>query len=132
MFEDVAGSQRTYTRNNATGIRGFPTDARADDSFPLGLTPKDHVFDSAELKAPAGRDIAITLTKEDESFEEFDSDALRAEMIVTADGKVTIKLKPRCRGPISFPRRISRRDGTGFAGCPIGAKYACRRHYRFP
>ena len=37
----------------------FRVDAPADDPFPLGLTLKDHVFGPAELKAPAGRDIAI-------------------------------------------------------------------------
>ena len=53
----------------------FPMDSRADDPFPLGLTLKVHVFDPAELKARAGRDIAITLKNEDESFQGFDSDA---------------------------------------------------------
>jgi cupredoxin-like protein len=77
----------------------FPVDVRASDPFPPGLTLKDRVFDPAELNAPAGRDIAITLKNEDESF---DSDALRAEEIVTAKGKVTIKLKPLAAGRYPF------------------------------
>jgi hypothetical protein len=43
-------------------------EARVDDPFPHGLTLKD-MRSTAELKAPAGRDIAITLKNEDESFE---------------------------------------------------------------
>ena len=82
-------------------------DSRADDPFPLGLTLKDHLFDPAELKAPAGRDIAITLTNEDESF---DSGALRAGKIVTAKGKVTIKLKPLAAG--RYPFRGEFHDAT--------------------
>jgi len=88
----------------------FPADVRADDAFPLGLTLKDHVFDAAELIAPAGRDIAITLKNKDESFEEFDSDALRTEKIVTAKGKVTIKLKPLAAG--RYPFRGEFHDAT--------------------
>ena len=88
----------------------FPESARADDPFPLGLTLKDHVFDPPELKAPAGRDIAITLKNEDASFEEFDSDSLRTEKIVTAKGKVTIKLKPLAAG--RYPFRGEFHDAT--------------------
>ena len=88
----------------------FPADVRADDAFPLGLTLKDHVFDAAELIAPAGRDIAITLKNKDESFEEFDSDALRTEKIVTAKGKVTIKLKPLAAA--RYPFRGEFHDAT--------------------
>ena len=84
----------------------FPVDAHTDDPFPL--------------------------KNEDESFQGFDSDARRTEKIVAAKGKVTIKLEPLAAGRYPFPRRISRRDGTGCARCRIGAKYACGRHYRFP
>ncbi len=88
----------------------FPAGVRADDPFPLGLTLKGHVFDPAELKAPAGKDIAITLKNEDDSFEEFDSDSLRTEKIVTAKGKVTIKLKPLASG--RYPFRGEFHDAT--------------------
>jgi plastocyanin len=88
----------------------FPVEARTDDPFPLGLTLKDHVFDPAELKAPAGNDIAITLKNEDESFQGFDSDARRAEKIVTAKGKVTIKLEPLAVG--RYPFRGEFHDAT--------------------
>jgi hypothetical protein len=120
MFEKGAGSQRTNTRIMRlarflivllpAAFGAFPMDARADHPFPLGLTLKDHVFDPAELKAPAGRDIAITLTNEDESFEEFDSDALGAGKIVTAKGKVTIKLGPLAAG--RYPFRGEFHDAT--------------------
>jgi hypothetical protein len=79
-----------------------PSSVRADDSYPLGLTLKDHVFYPSELKAPAGKDIVITLKNEDNSFEEFDSDSLHTEKIVTGNGKVTIKLKPLAAGRYPF------------------------------
>ena len=93
-----------------TAFAIYPLGTRADDPYPLGLTLKDHVFDPAELKAPAGKDIAITLKNEDDSFEEFDSDSLRTEKIVTARGKVTIKLKPLAAG--KYPFRGEFHDAT--------------------
>ncbi len=94
----------------AAAFAFYPVSVRADDPFPLGLTLKGHLFDPPELKAPAGKDIAITLKNEDESFEEFDSDALRTEKIVTAKGKVTIKLKPLAAG--KYPFRGEFHDAT--------------------
>jgi hypothetical protein len=91
-------------------LAAFPVSVRADDPFALGLTLKDHVFDPPELKAPAGKEIAITLKNEDNSFEEFDSDSLRTEKIVTAKGKVTIKLKPLAAG--RYPFRGEYHDAT--------------------
>jgi hypothetical protein len=87
-----------------------PASVRADDPYPLGLTLKDHLFDPPELKAPAGRDIAIALKNEDASFEEFDSDALHTEKIVPGKGKVTIKLKPLAAG--RYPFRGEYHDAT--------------------
>ena len=88
----------------------FRADTRADDPFPLGLTLKVHVFDPAELKARAGRDIAITLKNEDESFQGFDSDARRTDKIVTAKGKVTIKFEPLAT--VRYPFRGEFHDAT--------------------
>jgi hypothetical protein len=93
-----------------TAFAILPVSVRADDPFALGLILKDHVFDPPELKAPAGKDIAITLKNEDDSFEEFDSDALRTEKIVTAKGKATIKLKPLAAG--RYPFRGEFHDAT--------------------
>ena len=62
----------------------FPVDARTDDPFPL--------------------------KNEDESFQGFDSDARRAERIVTAKGKVTIKLEPLAVG--RYPFRGEFHDAT--------------------
>jgi hypothetical protein len=118
--EGVDRRDRTNTR--MTLLNGFPmlllafalgavpSMARADDSLALGLTLKDHVFDPPELKAGAGKDIAITLKNEDDSFEEFDSDSLHTEKIVPGKGKVTIKLRPLAAG--RYPFRGEFHDAT--------------------
>ncbi len=91
-------------------LAAFSPPARADDPYRIELTLKDHVFDHPELKAPAGKDIVIALTNEDNSFEEFDSNSLHTEKIVTAKGKVTIKLKPLAAG--RYPFRGEYHDAT--------------------
>jgi hypothetical protein len=48
----------------------------------------------AALPVDAHTDDPFPLKNEDENFQGFDSDARRVEKIVTAKGKVTIKLKP--------------------------------------
>ncbi len=94
----------------AAAVAAFSSSARADEPYRLDLTLKDHVFNHPELKAPAGRDIFITLKNEDASFEEFDSDSLHTEKIVTAKGTVTIKLKPLAPG--RYPFRGEYHDAT--------------------
>jgi len=83
------------------GSIALPGPAFADEPVPIGLTLKDHKFEPAEIKAPAGKAIAITLKNEDDTVEEFDSNALRTEKIVTKGGTIVIKLKPL--GPGRYP-----------------------------
>jgi hypothetical protein len=94
----------------AFAFGALPSSVRADDPYALGLTLKDHVFDPPELKAPAGKEIAITLKNEDNSFEEFDGDSLHTEKIVPGKGKVTIKLRPLTTG--RYPFRGEFHDAT--------------------
>ena len=80
----------------------LPAASFADDPVAIDLRLKDHKFDPSEIRAPAGKAIAITLKNEDDAVEEFDSSALRTEKIVTKGGVVTIKLKPLAAGRYPF------------------------------
>jgi plastocyanin len=79
-----------------------PVAAYGDEPVAVDLKLKDHKFEPAELKVPAGKAVAITLKNEDDGVEEFDSNALRTEKIVTKGGTVTIKLKPLTPGRYPF------------------------------
>lgn len=103
-------SEKFSTFVLATVLALLPGIARADDPTRLEVTLKDHVFQPKELKAPAGKDIAITLKNEDDSFEEFDSNSLHTEKIVTARGTITIKLRPLAAG--RYPFRGEFHDAT--------------------
>src|SRR5271157_4523029 len=89
------------------------TASYADEPVAIDLTLKDHKFEPAEIKAPAGRPIAITLKNEDDAVEEFDSNALRTEKIVTKHGTVTIKLKPLAAGHYPFQGEYHAKTAQG-------------------
>ncbi|MGA7323190.1 MAG: cupredoxin domain-containing protein [Rhodomicrobium sp.] len=86
----------------AAAAIAMPAIAHAEDPVSISLTLKDHKFEPAEIKAPAGKTIAITLKNEDDSVEEFDSTALHTEKIVTKGGTITIKLRPLAAGRYQF------------------------------
>lgn len=87
--------------------------ARAEEPFAIGITLKDHKFEPAEIKAPANKPIEITLKNEDGSFEEFDSNSLRTEKIVTAHQTITIKLKPLAAGRYPFQGEFHAKTAQG-------------------
>ncbi|MGO8954635.1 MAG: cupredoxin domain-containing protein [Rhodomicrobium sp.] len=90
-----------------------PTASYADDPLAIGLTLKDHKFEPAEIRVPAGRAIAITLKNEDDAIEEFDSNSLRTEKIVTKHGTVTIMLKPLAAGHYPFQGEFHAKTAQG-------------------
>ena len=94
-------------------IAAMPFAARADDPFAISLTLKDHAFEPAEIKAPANKPIEITLKNEDDSFEEFDSNSLRTEKIVTGHQTITIKLKPLAAGRYPFQGEYHAKTAQG-------------------
>jgi hypothetical protein len=79
-----------------------PAIALAEDAFTIELTLKDHKFEPAEIKAPAGKPIVLKLKNLDSTPEEFDSTALHIEKIVTPMGQITIRLKPLAAGRYPF------------------------------
>jgi plastocyanin len=86
----------------AAALTVLPAASFADDPVAIDLRLKDHKFEPSEIKAPAGKAIAIKLKNDDDAVEEFDSTALRMEKIVTQGGTVTIKLKPLAAGRYPF------------------------------
>ncbi|MGO9487034.1 MAG: cupredoxin domain-containing protein [Rhodomicrobium sp.] len=91
----------------------LPFAARADEPSTISLTLKDHKFEPPEIKAPANKPIEITLKNEDDSFEEFDSNSLRTEKIVTGHQTITIKLKPLAAGRYPFQGEYHAKTAQG-------------------
>jgi hypothetical protein len=68
----------------------------------LSLTLRDHRFVPAELHAPAGRPIVLTLDNQDDTPEEFESHDLRKEQGGRGHARIVIRIKPQEPGRYRF------------------------------
>lgn len=68
----------------------------------LLLVIKNHRFEPAELKVPAGQRIKLTVHNQDSTPEEFESHSLNREKIIPAGAKVTIFVGPLKPGRYTF------------------------------
>jgi hypothetical protein len=66
------------------------------------LVIKDHRFEPAELKVPAGQRIKLVVHNQDAKPEEFESHALNREKVIPAGAKVTIYIGPLKPGRYPF------------------------------
>ncbi len=66
------------------------------------LVIREHRFEPAELKVPAGQRIKLTVHNQDARAEEFESHALNREKLVPANSKVTIFIGPLKPGRYPF------------------------------
>ncbi len=76
-----------------------PTVVRAQD---FTLTIKDHKFTPTELKVPANKRVVITVVNEDNSAEEFESNVLKAEKVIPAKSRGTVRIGPLKPGRYPF------------------------------
>jgi plastocyanin len=74
--------------------------AAADAEFTI--TIKDHKFEPAELKVPAGQKIKLLIVNADDSAEEFESHELNREKIVGPLGRITVFVGPLEPGRYPF------------------------------
>ena len=66
------------------------------------LTIKDHRFTPTELKVPAGKRVAITVSNEDATPEEFESHALKVEKVIAGRSKAVVRIGPLKAGRYEF------------------------------
>ena len=75
--------------------------AYAADSEVL-LVIKNHRFEPAELKVPAGQRVKLVVHNQDSTPEEFESHALNREKVIPAGAKATIYIGPLKAGRYDF------------------------------
>ena len=78
------------------------TTALAADPVEYKLVIKDHRFQPAELKVPAGQKIKLVVENQDATPEEFESYSLNREKIVPAKSKITVLVGPLKPGRYEF------------------------------
>jgi hypothetical protein len=76
--------------------------AFAQQRTTIPLTLKDHRFEPAEPRAPAGQPLTIVLKNLDPTPAEFESKTLRVEKVVVGGGQVTVNIRPLAAGRYRF------------------------------
>jgi plastocyanin len=66
------------------------------------LVIRDHKFEPVELTVPAGQKIKLLVDNQDATPEEFESNELNREKIVTGKGTITVFLGPLDAGRYPF------------------------------
>ena len=66
------------------------------------LVIRDHKFEPAEIKIPAGKKVKLVIENQDATAEEFESHELNREKVVPPKGKVTVFVGPLKPGRYPF------------------------------
>ena len=75
---------------------------RADDPVTITITIKDRKFDPAEVHAPAGKPIALSVKNLDSIAAEFESEALHVEKVVPPGREAVVRIRPLEPGRYNF------------------------------
>jgi plastocyanin len=68
----------------------------------FSLVIRDHKFEPAEIRVPAGKRVIISISNEDATPEEFDSAALKVEKVIPGKSKATVRIGPLTPGRYEF------------------------------
>ncbi len=68
----------------------------------LLLVIKNHRFEPAELKVPAGQRVKLVIHNQDSTPEEFESPALKREKVIPGGSKATVFIGPLKAGRYEF------------------------------
>jgi plastocyanin len=80
----------------------FPAAASvAAEASPL-IVIKDHKFEPAEIRVPAGQRIKLVVENRDATPEEFESHDLRIEKVIAGGAQASIWIGPLPKGSYSF------------------------------
>lgn len=79
----------------------------------FGLTIKDHRFEPAEVRVPAGKKIKLIVNNQDATPEEFESHALNREKVIAPGGKATIFIGPLAPGKYPFVGEFNEKTARG-------------------
>ena len=74
----------------------------AADEVEVTISIKDHKFEPAEVKVPAGKAIKLTVKNLDSTAEEFESKPLKIEKVISGNGTAVIRLKAQAKGTYKF------------------------------
>lgn len=87
------------------------TQSLAADEYQLII--KDHKFEPAELKVPAGKKIKLVVHNQDATPEEFESHDLNREKVVLGGKKITVTIGPLKPGSYGYIGEFNQETAKG-------------------
>jgi hypothetical protein len=91
---------------------GIPLDVSAADPE-FALVIRNHRFEPAELRVPAGKKVKIVIDNQDTSAEEFESHELNREKVVPGKSKVPVYIGPLAPGRYPFIGEFNQKTAKG-------------------
>lgn len=83
----------------------------ADPEF--NLTIRDHRFEPAELRVPAGKKIKLVIDNQDATPEEFESHELNREKVIPAKSKLSVFIGPLKAGKYPYIGEFNKKTANG-------------------
>jgi plastocyanin len=102
----------SLTRFSAALLIGISTLASAADPE-VTLVIRDHKFEPAELRVPAGKKIKLVIDNQDATAEEFESHALKREKVIPGKSKVPVFIGPLKPGRYPFEGEYNAKTAKG-------------------
>jgi plastocyanin len=90
----------------------FATPAQAQDPE-FRIVIKEHRFEPAEVRVPAGKKVKLIVDNQDATAEEFDSHPLNREKVIPPKSKATIFIGPLKAGRYPFVGEFNEATATG-------------------
>jgi plastocyanin len=69
---------------------------------PITITIRNHKFEPAEVKVPAGKRVTLVVVNADPTPEEFESHPLKVEKVIPGKSKATVRIGPLTKGRYPF------------------------------
>lgn len=88
-------------------------EAVAQQGTVIRLTIKDHRFQPAEVRAPAGQPITLQVVNADPTPEEFESKTLRVEKVIAGNSEARIPLRALQPGRYRFFGEFNEKTAQG-------------------
>ena len=75
---------------------------RANAQEPITITIRNHRFEPAEVRVPAGQRVTLNVVNDDPTPEEFESRQLKVEKVIPGKSKALIRIGPLAPGRYPF------------------------------
>lgn len=107
VISDVAPSRRTLSvLILAAALVALAPDAvrpvRAQEPLKIDITIRNHRFEPAEIKVPAGKPLVLVVKNTDATAEEFESKVLKIEKVIPGKSEGTFRVRPLTPGRYTF------------------------------